>query len=250
MIDGRGERIVWLVREAERGFDVYEAQLSDTRGILGFSSAHAPRKDWRAHIGRVMGDQRLAVGRISERHARVVIEEAYQRTLAAGRVPPEEFARARLGMGHLEAEERHPALEVAPPFPVAEVRGRLAALHELQELGTWIPPEESLPALDLEIGNIATSKLVVGASGRQEQLAAAVERIAATTMTPEYRQLLGARLHETALLLAARGKPEEARLVSTAAELTLDERVPASDNPFVLRLFHKVVKAPEVPAEP
>ena len=248
MIDGRGERIVWLVREAERGFDVFEAQLSDTRGILGFTTAHAPRKDWRAHIGRVVADERLAVGRVSERHARALIEEGYQRTLAAGRVPPEEFARARLGMGHYEPETRHPALDAVPPFAVAEVRGKLASLHELRELGTWIPPEESLPALDLEIGNIATSKLVVGAAGRQEQLAAAVERIATQTLTPEYRKLLGARLYETALILAARGKGDEARLVTTAAELTIDENVAASDNPFVLRLFDKVVKAPELPA--
>lgn len=251
MIDGRGERIVWLVRDAERGYDVFEAQLSDTRGILGFSSAHAPRKDWRAHIGKVVADTRMAVARISERHARALIEDGYKRTLAAGRVPPEEFARARLGMGHYEPEERHPALDAAPPFVVADVRGRLGSLHELHELGTWIPPEDSLPALDLEIGNIATSKLVVGAAGRQEQLAAAVERIAGVALTPEYRQLLGARLYETALLLAARGKLDEARLASTAAALTLDEKVPASDNPFVLRLFHKVVKAPELePAAP
>jgi hypothetical protein len=246
MIDGRGERIVWLVREVERGYDVFEAQLSDTRGILGFSSAHAPRRDWRAHLAKVVADERLAVGRVSERHARALIEDGYKRTLELGRVPPEEFARARLGMGHYEPEERHPALDAAPPFVVADVRGRLGALHELHELGTWIPPEDSLPALDLEIGNIATSKLVVGAAGRQEQLAAAVERIAGTTLTPEYRKLLGTRLYETALLLAARGKLDEARLTTTAAELTLDDKVPAGDNPFVLRLFNKVVKAPEL----
>src|SRR5581483_3891114 len=191
-------------------------------------------------------DARLAVARVSERHARALIEVGYQRTLAAGRVPPEEFARARLGMGHFEPEERPPALEVAPPYPVADVRGRLAALHEIHEIGTWIPPEESLPALDLEVGNIATSKLVVGAAGRQEQLAAAVERIATTALVPAYRALLGERLYETALLLAARGRLDEARLASTAAALTLDESVPASDNPFVLRLFMKVVKVPEL----
>ena len=116
------------------------------------------------------------MARVSERHARQLIEEGYRRTLAAGRVPPEEFARARLGMGHYEPEERHPALDAAPPHAVAEVRARLATLHALPELRTWIPPEESLPALDLEIGNIVTSKLVVDPAQRQEQLAAAVDK--------------------------------------------------------------------------
>ncbi|MCA1663806.1 MAG: hypothetical protein LC659_05985, partial [Myxococcales bacterium] len=248
MIDGRGERIVWLVRSADKGLDVFEAQLSDTRGILGFTTANAPRKEWRAHAARVVADERMAVARVSERHARQLIEEGYRRTTAAGRVPPEEFARARLGMGHYEAEERHPALDVAPPHDAAEVRGRLAALHALAELRTWIPPEESLPALDLEVGNILTSKLIVDPLQRKEQLAAAVEKVAAAALTPAYRQLLGARLYETALLLAARGKLDEARLTTTAAALTLDERVAAADNPFVVRLFDKVVKAPDAQA--
>jgi len=245
MIDGRGERIVWLVREVDRGYDVFEAQLSDTRGILGFTTAHAPRKDWRAHIGRVLADSRMAVGRVSERHARALIEEGYRRTLAAGRVPPEEFARARLGMGHFDPEEHHPALDVAPPYEVPEVRGRLASLHTLPEIRTWIPPEEALPALDLEVGNIVTSKLIVDPAGRQEQLLAAVARVADTMLTPEYRALLAARLYETALLLAGRGQLEEARLTTTAAALTLDDKVTASDNPFVTRLYDKVVKVPE-----
>jgi len=159
-------------------------------------------------------------------------------------VPPEEFARARLGMGHYEPEERHPALDVAPPHDAAEVRGQLASLHALGELRTWIPPEEVLPALDLEIGNIVTSKLIVDAGGRQAQLAAAVERIANEALTPAYRALLAERLYETALVLASRGKGDAARLATTAALLTLDDKVAATDNPFVLRLFDKVVKAP------
>ena len=244
MIDGRGERIVWLVRPADNGFDVFEAQLSDTRGIVGFSAAHTPKKDWRQHATRVVADERLAVARVSERHARQLIEEGYQRTLGAGRVPPEEFARSRLGMGHYEPETRHPSLDVAPPIDLNEARGRLAALHLLPELRTWIPPEEALPALDLEIGNIVTSKLIVDPGQRQEQLAQAVARIANDALTPGYRALLAARLRETALLLASRGKLDEARLASTAAELTLDAAVAAADNPFVLRLFDKVVKAP------
>jgi hypothetical protein len=133
-------------------------------------------------------------------------------------------------------------------MPIGEARARLAALHALPELRTWIPPEESLPALDLEIGNIVTSKLIVDPGQRREQLAAAVEKVAAAALTPAYRKLLAARLYETALLLAARGKSDEARLATTAAALTLDESVAAGDNPFVVRLFDKLVKAP--PDEP
>ena len=249
MIDGRGERVVWLVRRADDGFDIFEAQLSDSRGILGFTVANAPRKEWRQHAARVVADPRMAVARISERHARQLIEDGYQRTLQAGRVPPDEFARARLSLGHFEPEPRHPALDVAPPYERDAVRGRLETLHALPEVRTWIPPEEALPALDLAVGNIVTSKLILGPAQRQEQLAAAILKVADEALTPEYRALLAGRLRETAYLLWQRGKGDEARLASTAAALTLDASVAASDNPFVRALFEKVVRVPEEGAD-
>ncbi|HEX4460466.1 MAG TPA: hypothetical protein VIA18_20955, partial [Polyangia bacterium] len=104
VIDGRGERVVWLVRPADNGYDVFEAQLSESRGLLGFTVANAPRKEWRQHAARVIGDGRLGVARVSERHARALVEAGYRQTLAANRVVPESFARARLSLGHYEPE--------------------------------------------------------------------------------------------------------------------------------------------------
>jgi len=233
------------VRSGDDSFDVFEAQLSDTRGILGFEVGRAPRKEWRAHSAKLDGNARLAVGRISERHARALIETAYQRTLAVGRTPPETFAMARLGMGHFEAEEAHPALALAPPLLREEARGRLAGLHGLPELMMWVPPEEILPELDLEVGNIVTSKLVVEPAQRRAQLHDAVRKVAERALTADYRALLAERLRESALLSASRGMAEAARLLTSAAELTLDPTVGAADNPFVLALFEKVVRAPE-----
>ena len=95
-----------------------------------------------------------------------------------------------------------------------------------------------------------TSKLIVDPQQRREQLAGAVEKVATAALTPDYRKLLGrAALRERALV-AGRGKLDEARLLTTAAALTLDQSVTAVDNPFVMRLFDKVVKAPDEPAAP
>jgi hypothetical protein len=245
-IDGRGERIVWLARPGQDGIDIFEAQLSEARGIVGFTSANAPRKEWRRHTERVVADERLAVGRISEQHARALIEAGYQRTLTAGRTVPEEFARARLSLGHFEPEAHHPALDVAPPLPLDEARARLPSLHELPEIRLWIPPEDLLPELDLAIGNIVTSKLVLDPVQRREQLADAIDKLADSALTPEYRALLAERLRETAYLLHQRGKPDEARLASTAALVTADAAIPGRGNPFVVRLINKVVRAPEL----
>jgi hypothetical protein len=251
LIDGRGERIVWFLRPAEGGYDLYQAELSETRGLIGFQAGLAHRKEWRAHAKKIRDNPRLGAAEIPSRHARWLIEEAYQRTLAAGRVPPEAFAASRLDLGHVDAPERHPALDLAPPLPLGEVRARLASLHQLPELASWIPPEDSLRSLDLELGQIATSRLVVEPRQRMEQVESALLREADRALTPAWRALLAERLHETALLLHAHGRTDEARLATAAAALTLDESVGAADNPFVRRLFEKVVAADRVAsAEP
>ena len=249
MIDGRGERIVWLVRAADSGFDVFEAQLSDTRGIVGFSAAQraeegmAPARRARRRRRAHGGGAHLGAPR-APAHRRGL--SAHDRQPGAFR-PRSSRARGSAWATH-EAEGATRRSTRRRRCRSAEARARLATLHALPELRTWIPPEESLPALDLEIGNIVTSKLIVDPAQRQEQLAAAMARIANEALTPDYRALLASRLRETALLLASRGQLDEARLCSTAAELTLDGGVAAADNPFVLQLFEKVVKVPE--AEP
>jgi hypothetical protein len=242
LIDGRGERIVWFVRPgADRGIDVFQAELSEERGLIGFTAGAVSRKEWRAHSRKILDDGRLGVAEIPAQHARWLIEQAYQRTQKSGRVVPEAFAEARLDLGHVDPPTRHPALDLAPPLPPDEARPRIAELHKMYEVGAWIPPRESLQALDLEMGQIATSRLVVDPLQRKEQLEAAIVREAEKAYTPEVRSMLAERLLETALLLHGRGRADDARLMTAAAQLTLDSSVGAGDNPFVRRLYDKLI---------
>jgi hypothetical protein len=247
-IDGQGDRLVWLVRAAESGFAVFQAQASEARGLVGFQALEAPRKQWRQHAADLVADELMTVARVAASYARGLIEEAYQRTLALGRTPPEEFVRARLDLGHYEPRgpAEHPVHLVAPPLPLAEARARLATLHQLAAVAPWIPDEEELQRLDLEVGQVLTSKLVLEPQLKREQLERAIERVANQALTPAYRARLAERLRETAYLLALRGRVDEGRLAATAAQLTLDESVAAADNPFVIELFRKVVKAEEL----
>jgi hypothetical protein len=243
VIDGRGERIVWYVRESDDGYGVFQAELSETRGLIGFQGASAPKKSWRDRI-KLMREQ-SGLAEIPSTHVRFLIERAYQQMVAAGRSPPAGFAEARLRLGEFVDEPEHPALALAPPLDAAEARGRLAELHELPEIAMWIPPEDALKELDLEVGQIVTSQLVVDPAQRRAQLSAAVEKVATKTFTPEVRARFAERLRETALLQHARGRTLEARLCTTAAALTLDEKVAPSENPFILKLFEKLLKPEE-----
>jgi hypothetical protein len=170
-----------------------------------------------------------------------LIEQAYERTVAAGRVAPEEFARAKLDLGPVTRPDRHPAIDAAPPLPLDEVRASLGGLFALREVATWIPDKESLDALDVAVGEIVTSKLVVEPTQRLEQLGVAVGRIADQSLTPALRARLAERLYETAYLFSRRGQQELAQRCTTAAALMLDENVPGSENPLYRQMFDKLI---------
>jgi hypothetical protein len=157
---------------------------------------------------------------------RSIVERAYQRTLAAGRTPPESFAHSRLDLG--------PAVEWQRPeiLPLEDARSRVASLHELPEIAPWVPPDDAMRKLDLELGQIATSPLVVSPSDRQLQVASLVDRLV-DELTPEFRAQIAERLEETALMLDG----DNARLCIAAAQLTRE-----GANPFLQMLFEKLIK--------
>jgi hypothetical protein len=183
----------------------------------------------------------MLAARVPGAHARLLIEHAYERSVAEKRALPAGFAEARIGLGPVERPARHPALALAPPLPLDEARPRLADLIKLDAIQAWLPPEALLNELDLEVGQITTSRLIVDPAQRLEQLGAAVERLADRALAGPFRARLVERLHETAYLLALRERVADARLVAAAAELTADPAVAGAQNPLVVALFDRLV---------
>jgi hypothetical protein len=243
IIDGRGERVVWLARHAPDGPGVhfYQAELSESRGLLQFVAGALARRDWRHHVHESLANPRVLVAELPATHVRWLLEEAYEQTTASGHAVPAEFARARLGLGPVLRPGRHPVYEMVALLPLEQARPTLAALHERPEVASWIPPEEALKKLDMEIGQMVTSRLVVAPSERAAQLGRVLGAAATELLSHAERGRLARRLEETAYLVARRGDLEVARRLLAAAVLTRDESIRGEDNPFVLQLFTKLV---------
>ncbi len=84
-----------------------------------------------------------------------------------------------------------------------------------------------------------TSKLIVDPHARGEQLDRALERLAERTLAGGWRARLVERLYEAALLVAARGRDADARLLTAAAALTADEAY--APNALAVALFDRLV---------
>jgi hypothetical protein len=245
VVDGRGERVVWYVEAGESGPSVFEAELSETAGIMSLTAVEVSRRAWREQVTRMKKNDRALVGEVSGAHARALIARAYRAMLAAGRSPPEAYASAhrRLQVDDAALDAPHPArdLPAGPPTTDAD----LAALFQRPELQLSIPPQETFAALDTAIGEVVESKLEVTEAERQAQIEAAVLRVADETLTPALRERLADRFLELALVVASRSPDEAgfaaARACVVAADRARDASIKPSAHPTLRAMFLRVV---------
>ena len=247
VIDGRGDRVVWLAMPRGGRVVVYQAAISETRGLAAFQHEEITRKEWRGHVMRMMSYPHVAVAETSAAEARRILDEAYDLAVAAGRAVPREFAQVRLELPRLPAPTRHPVLDVVAPADLegAELERGVEALIDRVELSTWIPEQDALQKMDAALREVVSSPILVDPSARRERAVEAVLGIIDDTIDPAARARLGRRLYETALVFHARGDEAGAALCRSAGDLAHDSSRPASAHPLVRRMYLRLVPPAE-----
>ncbi|MEK6608567.1 MAG: hypothetical protein AABZ30_12980 [Myxococcota bacterium] len=211
--DGGGQRAVWLVRDQT----IYEARISETAGLVELLFGEAGRRQVRTIRDKLLALADLLVADVPPDYARWLMEEAYERTLAARRAVPPGFARARPALGPAERRfQRHPALDAVE---LAAELDDPAPFLDGPVVRTWAPEREALDRCALHLAEVDQSRIVVDQRQRDEQRAATLAREADAYFTPERRALWGLRLLDVAYLLHARRRDAEARRARTIADL-------------------------------
>jgi hypothetical protein len=247
IVDGRGERAVWYVEADEGGFAVYQIELSETVGILDMTAMEVPRRAWRDQVAQMRRNERVLVGEIDGRHARVLIERAYRQMTGDGRSPPEAFARAHL---RVQASDE----DLAAPHPLHALVGdeptptdaALAALLEWREFAMFVPSREGIAALDIAVGEVVESKVVLEPTQRLARLEDAVVRIAEQQLDGRARAKVAERLLELGLVLLSRQPDAEGRAAARACVAAADSAradSPVREHPTLLGMFRRLVPA-------
>jgi hypothetical protein len=253
MIDGGGERGLWLCRRAEGGVLVFQAVVSDTKGLVEFIAGRATRKAHRSLLKDLLERSGFVAAVVPGDYARWLLEEAYRRTEAAGRPIPPDFARARSDMGPAPAGyEIHPALARWPEAaPLADAE--LTALLDLEELRTWIPEEDTLRHAALKLGEVDESRILVDEAQKLAARQDVVARETAAYFTAERHALYRRRLLDTAWLVhLVGGRDDDARRLRAAADAIAPADPVPPPNAFARHLFARVfnLAAAPPPEEP
>jgi hypothetical protein len=233
--DPRWERDVGLVQEAPAGITLVEARISARFGLVDVLVVPSlTRKRYRDIVKRLAP----VSTEISRQEARWLVEDAVQRNRRAGRAVPEGYARASQIIGPAPGGQ-HPALSLAPSGADPE---ELLALYELPELARWLPDQEFLYKMMLQLQEVSVSRLMIDDQQRKTQLSNVLDRSLEEYFTDDTCAASRQLLLDTAHLLWRQGREPEAGLARAAAELFELPRERTLVAPFVRHFLERLAR--------
>lgn len=238
--DGRGERLLWLVRALPGGGALLvAASANEPGGLRDLRTGESSRKQIKAGRQQLAKETGLKLVEADWRVVDALLVEAHHRAAARER----DYLRVRTRL--TDAPPAAPAEPVSPraSVPAGAERDQLvatsAALLSEPELRAWWPtPEVAAPVL-AEMREVRESPIVLAPVQQEERLEAILRRATETIFPPE---VTARRLRGTAYVLAETGRVPAARqALATAAVLETTPTV--QDVPLLAALVRQGIGA-------
>jgi len=224
-IDGRGDRLIWLVRpQREGGLLVLTAIVNEPAGLRDASLAELPRKTLRRMERDLQASHRLRMVAADGAYCDALLAEGFARARAAGTGGVGEYPTFRARLTSTEPAPRDPPLAAR----ILGEAGRDAAagadgarlLDEL-EFTTWRLERPALAAYVAEIAAVRESPLVLSRPQQEERVRAVVARALRELFAEDGGAAYRRRLEEMAYYLDATARrPLAIVALATAQALT------------------------------
>jgi hypothetical protein len=208
--DSRWERLIWIGQEAPSGVQVFHARVSASSGLVDFRSGSTSRKEYRSKSKDIR--EKLGGELIETDLAIWFLQQAAQRCHQVQRALPDTYAKASQLLESAQ-ERAHPALSVEPSREVD------LAIFELQELRYWLPKSSDLRRLQLQLDEVATSRLMINEQQRLDQVSNILTRFLEEYFTTQRRESCRQILLDTVHLLEIKGDRDRAADLRAAADL-------------------------------
>jgi hypothetical protein len=240
--DGRGDRLIWLLRpQVGGGTLLVAAEVHEPEGLRDVRLAEVSRKELRNVRERLQRETGLRLVPADWRVLDALVVEGQRRRTAGDAAPDRarDYLRIRPQLVTTPpAEPAEPRSALAGPPPESERPALLAGSAELlaqPELRTWWPsPEAAAPFVD-EIAAQRDTPLVLNRMQQEDRLQAVLVR-AAAELYP--RDAIARRLEGTAYVLAETGRVPAARQALAVVQ-ALHAGAGLDDIPFLRALVQQ-----------
>jgi hypothetical protein len=249
-IDAEGNRALYIARRRPfSGLMFVGLAINDQRGVIDCNALPVTKKELTSLLADIQADERLTHVDLPPAYAQQLVAESYQRNLATGTPPPQDFQAVRDLIGRPDTPwEQPPIYHLINPEDVRRQLSLLslsAQLFNLKEFQGWYLSPDTLQQYREEIRRTADSPIIVSQALQQERVEAIQKRTIGEIFTAEQCLRYRRRLEEMAYLLWQTKRPEEAkRALAAALALHGDGDDPAA-HPFLRALFARSVELAE-----
>ena len=227
-MDGRGDRLVWLVKpRVGGGLHYLSALVNEPEGMRYVEGTEVTRKAIRLMRQDLSANHQITVIDAPWRYCDFLMHEGYERAKARGVQEIESYPALR---SHLLSA---PAQFVEVPCPphmtpdtIATDETLLATsgqLFEELELQRWLLDHTQIQPYIDRISQAQESRLILNRYQQQDRVQMVIDQAIAELFSGEYGQVYARRLEETAFYFAATERPEAAKR-ALAVALALKRR--------------------------
>lgn len=246
-LDTEGNRLVLLAKLTPQGrLNVFHVVVGDTQGLSNFEGLALTRSAYKRFVGMAEAQMGVPLAPVNGEYASWLISEAARIGTKNGMPTPAAYGEARTMIEPPSSEPEHPIGRLLDKKEVESASGELVAksadLHQFAECAFWIPDEDTLEKLSEKVKEADESKVAVSESQKADLRLRAAREIAIAYFDDEKRTLWDRRLKETAYVLAATGRPDEAKLAWATAMAVGKKGSDVAKIPFATELVEKIVK--------
>jgi hypothetical protein len=230
VMDGRGDRLLWLVKSrVGGGLHYLSALVNEPEGIRFVEGAEVTRKMLRTMRQDILDRMGMVMIEAPWRYCDAVMQEGYDRANARGVKDIESYPALR---SHVLST---PAVAAELPLPTSldpeaivadeNLLATSAQLLEEPEFQRWLLEPERAHQYIEQIAQVQESPLVLTRYQQQDRMQTIIEKAINEVFSPENGRMYARRLEETTLHFTASGRLEAARrALAVALALKRSER--------------------------
>jgi len=239
-IDGRGDRLIWLVRpQREGGLLVLTAIVNEPAGLRDASLAELPRKTLRRMERDLQASHRLRMVAADGAYCDALLAEGFARARAAGTGGVGEYPTFRARLTSSEPAPRDPPLAARVLGEAGRDVADGARLLDELEFTTWRLERPALAAYVAEIAAVRESPLVLSRPQQEERVRAVVARALRELFAEDGGAAYRRRLEEMAYYLDATARRPLAIVALASAQALAASTAGGEGIPFFEELTRR-----------
>ena len=239
-IDGRGDRLIWLVRpQREGGLLVLTAIVNEPAGLRDASLAELPRKTLRRMERDLQASHRLRMVAADGAYCDALLAEGFARARTAGTGGVGEYPTFRARLTSTEPAPRDPPLAARVLGEAGRDVADGARLLDELEFTTWRLERPALAAYVAEIAAVRESPLVLSRPQQEERVRAVVARALRELFAEDGGAAYRRRLEEMAYYLDATARRPLAIVALASAQALAASTAGGEGIPFFEELTRR-----------